>query len=92
MTKYINPYTDFGAAALANLTSQQRAIYEENLIQYWGMKSAIETAVETAIEEREMEIAKKGISKGLDNQTIAELTNLTPQKIDELRKEMKKKQ
>lgn len=35
----------FGIAELARLSPEQRTIYEENLIQYWGMKSAIETAV-----------------------------------------------
>jgi predicted transposase/invertase (TIGR01784 family) len=76
----------FGTAELAGLSAEQRAIYEENLIQYWGMKSALETAVE----EREFEIARKAISKGFDNETIADLTDLTVEQIEQLRKETKK--
>ncbi len=40
----------FNTAELANLSPEQRNIYEENLIHYWGMKSAIDTAVEEAVE------------------------------------------
>jgi len=76
----------FGTAELASLSIEQRAIYEENLIQYWGMKSALETAVE----EREIEIAIKAIRKGLDNEFISELTGLTVEQIEGLRNETKK--
>ncbi|WP_154657094.1 hypothetical protein [Hugenholtzia roseola] len=60
------------------------------MIQYWGMKSAIETAVETAVEEREIEIAKNGILKGYGNKTISDLTGLTVEQIEKLRAELKK--
>jgi len=94
MARYINPYTDFGfkklfgeeGSELAGLSAEQRAIYEENLIQYWGMKSAIETAVE----EREIEIAKNLIALNLDNATISKGTGLTTEQIEQLRKETKK--
>jgi len=68
------------------LSAEQRAIYEENLIQYWGMKSALETAVE----ERKIEIAQTAIRKGLDNEFISELTGLTVEQIEALRNETKK--
>lgn len=77
----------FGTAELANLTTEQRAIYEENLIQYWGMKSALETAVE----EREIEIAKNAVFEGLDNTLISKLTGLTLEQIEKLRAETKNK-
>jgi predicted transposase/invertase (TIGR01784 family) len=76
----------FGTVELAGLTVQQRAIYEENLIQYWGMKSALETAVE----EREIEIAKKLIKRNLTNEEVAEDTGLTVEQIEQLRNETKK--
>ena len=76
----------FGTAELANLSIEQRAIYEENLIQYWGMKSALETAVE----EREIEIAKKLIKRRLTNEEIAEDTGLSIEQIQELRNETRK--
>ncbi|NJO00414.1 MAG: PD-(D/E)XK nuclease family transposase [Bacteroidia bacterium] len=84
----------FGTAELAGLTAEQRAVYEENLIQYWGMKSAIETAVEdaveTAVEENKIDIAKKAILEGFDNSIIARLTGLTVEQIEQLRNETKK--
>ena len=80
----------FDTAELANLSIEQRTLYEENLIQYWGMKSAIDTAVEEAVEEREIEIAKNAISEGLDNKLISKLTNLSFKQIEKLRSEMKK--
>ena len=43
-----------------------------------------------AKDERSVEIAKKGILKNLDNQTISELTDLTFEQIESLRVEMKK--
>ncbi len=76
----------FFTAELAGLSAEQRAIYEENLIQYWGMKSALETAVE----EREIEIAKNFIALNLDNATIAKGTGLTVEQIETLRREIKK--
>jgi predicted transposase/invertase (TIGR01784 family) len=77
----------FGTAELAGLSAEQRAIYEENLIQYWGMKSAVETAVE----EKQIEIAKSLFSTILTNQEIAKHTGLTLEQIEQLRNEMKKK-
>lgn len=76
----------FDAAELAGLSAEQRAIYEENLIQYWGMKSALDTAVE----ERVIEIAKNGIAKGYDNKIISDLTGLTTEQIEKLRADMRK--
>ncbi|WP_211220179.1 Rpn family recombination-promoting nuclease/putative transposase [Hugenholtzia roseola] len=79
----------FGTAELAGLSAEQRAIYEENLIQYWGMKSAIETARETAIEEREIEIAKSLLETRLSNKEISKHTGLTVEQVEALRNEKK---
>jgi predicted transposase/invertase (TIGR01784 family) len=76
----------FGTAELAGLSAEQRAIYEENLIQYWGMKSALETAVE----EKQIEIARKLIKRNLTNEEIAEDTGLTLEQIEQLRNETRK--
>ncbi|TAF67962.1 MAG: transposase, partial [Cytophagales bacterium] len=76
------------------LSSEQRRLYEENLIHYWGMKSAIETAVEeaieTAVEGKQIEIAKSLLQTPLSNEEIAKHTGLTTTQIEKLRKEMKK--
>ena len=76
----------FGTAELAGLTAEQRAIYEENLIQYWGMKSALETAVE----EKQIEIAKIMLADNEPNKKIAKYTGLTVGQIEQLRNETKK--
>lgn len=76
----------FGATELARLNSEQRAIYEENLIQYWGMKSALETAVE----ENKIEIARNAILEGASNMFIAKITGLTIEQVEKLRKEIDK--
>ena len=75
----------FGTAELARLSAEQRAIYEENLIQYWGMKSALETAVE----EREIEIAKNLITLGSDSSFISKATGLTLEQVEKIRLESK---
>jgi len=76
----------FGTAELAGLSADQRDKYEQSLIQYRDLKSALETAVE----EREIEIAKNFIALGLDNDTIAKGTDLTVEQIEQLRKLTKK--
>jgi predicted transposase/invertase (TIGR01784 family) len=75
----------FETSKLSNLSAEQRSIYDENLIQYWGMKSALETA----IEDKTIEIAKNAIRKGLDNAFISELTGLTVEQVQQLRNEKK---
>jgi predicted transposase/invertase (TIGR01784 family) len=77
----------FGTAELARLSAEQRDRYEQSLIQYRDLKSALETAVE----EKQIEIARKAITKGFDNETIADLTDLTVEQIEQLRNETKKK-
>jgi predicted transposase/invertase (TIGR01784 family) len=76
----------FETSKLSNLSPEQRSIYDENLIQYWGMKSALETAVE----EREIEIAKNAILENADNKFIAKITGLTVEEVEKLRAEMNK--
>jgi len=76
----------FGTAELAALTAEQRDRYEQSLIQYRDLKSALETAVE----EYGIEIALKAIKKNFDNETIADLTDLPIEQIEQLRKQIKK--
>jgi predicted transposase/invertase (TIGR01784 family) len=93
----------FDTAALASLTAEQRAVYEENLIQYWGMKSAIETAVEEAVEaaveeavemtrkESKVEIAIAMLNDKEKLEKIAKYTGLTVEQVEELHDNLKKK-
>jgi predicted transposase/invertase (TIGR01784 family) len=76
----------FGAAELAGFTPQQRDNYEQSLIQYRDLKSALETAVE----EREIEIARSLLQTSLSSTEIAKHTNLTIAQIEQLRIEANK--
>ncbi len=76
----------FETSKLSNLSAEQRSIYDENLIQYWGMKSALETAVEDKLVEN----ATNGILKGYDNNIIVDLTGLSIEQIEKLRAELKR--
>lgn len=76
----------FETAALAGLNAEQRDSYEQSLIQYRDLKSAMETAVEEAT----LVIARNGIAEGLDTGLIARLTGLSPQQIEQLRSETRK--
>ncbi|MDX1907755.1 MAG: hypothetical protein SF053_12030 [Bacteroidia bacterium] len=71
----------FQEAGLANLSPEQRDRYEQSLIQYRDLKSALETAVE----EREIEIAKNAITAGLEDRVIAAITGLSLEHIEKLR-------
>jgi predicted transposase/invertase (TIGR01784 family) len=76
----------FGTAELAKFSPEQRDKYEQSLIQYRDLKSALETAVE----EREVEIAKSLLQTSLSNEEIAKHTGLSVEQIQELRNETKK--
>jgi predicted transposase/invertase (TIGR01784 family) len=76
----------FGTAELASFTAQQRDNYEQSLIQYRDLKSALETA----IEENKIEIAKSLLATTLSNEEIAKHTGLTVEQVEQLRKEIKK--
>jgi predicted transposase/invertase (TIGR01784 family) len=76
----------FGTAELASLSAEQRDRYEQSLIQYRDLKSALETAVE----EKQIEIARNLISLGSNNDFIAKATGLTLEQIEQLRNETKK--
>jgi predicted transposase/invertase (TIGR01784 family) len=88
----------FQTAQLANLSPEQRAIYDENLMQYWGFKSAINTAVEEAVgaavgaakEEERVEIAKKLILADSSDEFIKQITGLPLEQIAQLRTELGK--
>ncbi|MEM9984120.1 MAG: Rpn family recombination-promoting nuclease/putative transposase [Bacteroidota bacterium] len=78
----------FNKAELANMTPQQRDSYTVSLLNYIEFKSTVETAVETAIEETKMEIVKNMIRAGYDDQTIGQLTNVSKEEIQRIRKRM----
>jgi predicted transposase/invertase (TIGR01784 family) len=76
----------FGTAELASLSAEQRDRYEQSLIQYRDLKSALETAVE----EKQIEIARNMLNDNEPIEKVAKYTGLTVEQIAELRNETKK--
>ncbi len=82
----------FKVAEIAALNKEQHEAYEKSLLQYWDIKSAVDTAFddgknEGKIEgktEREEEIVKEMISEGFDLETISRLTKLSIDKIKKI--------
>ncbi len=54
----------FTIAEIANMNPEQRTVYDESLIRYWDMKSAVETAYETGFNEGETKGLAEGEAKG----------------------------
>ncbi len=75
----------FETAELVALSADQRDQYEQSLIQYKDLKSALETVVE----EREIEIAESLLQTSLTDGEIAKHTGLAVEQIEELRKRRK---
>ena len=78
----------FEIAELAGLSAEQRDKYEQSLIQYRDLR----TALETAVEENKIEIAKNLIALNLDNTIISKGTGLTEEQVEQLRRGMSKKE
>jgi predicted transposase/invertase (TIGR01784 family) len=76
----------FGTAELARLSAEQRDRYEQSLIQYRDLKSALETAVE----EKQIEIARNMLNDNEPIEKVAKYTGLTVEQIEQLRNETKK--
>ena len=53
-----------------------------------GIKQGIEQGIKQGEKKKSIEIAKKGILKGLDNETIMDLTELSIEEIELIRKEL----
>ena len=53
-----------------------------------GIQKGIEQGIKQGEKKKSIEIAKKGILKGLDNETIMDLTELSIEEIELIRKEM----
>jgi hypothetical protein len=58
---------------------------------YLDFTASLETSFREGATEKQIEIAKNMIKKGFDNDTVAELTGLTPTQIDRLRTEKLKR-
>ena len=68
-----------------------KSLYDPE-VEKQGIQKGIEQGIKQGIKQGEkkksIEIAKKGILKGLDNETIMDLTELSIEEIELIRKEM----
>jgi len=86
----------FETAKIANLSREQYTAYEENLLDYWGVKAAVDTAREEGRDEGRDEGREEGREEGLiiaaknmkaegtDNRMIAKVTGLSLEEIERL--------
>jgi predicted transposase/invertase (TIGR01784 family) len=74
----------FETAEIARFTPDQIRSYEDSLKYYRDLKNSLDTAKQEAREERDMEIAKKALGKGLSIEDIMDLTGLSREQIQRL--------
>jgi len=80
----------FHTAELANLNHEQYTAYEQNLLDYWGVRASIVTALEEGLtkgrEEGEkkarLETARTMLADGLPKETILKYTGLSLEEIN----------
>ena len=77
-------------------TPQELREYEASKIAYRDIKNSVDTAkregiaegMEKGMEKKSLEIAKKMLTKGMDEATVMEITGLSAQMIQQLQAEM----
>ena len=78
----------FHIAELANLSWEQCTVYEQNLLDYWSMNAAVETAKEVGrtegAQQKALEIARALKRNGLPLAQIVVATGLPMDAIDRL--------
>ena len=67
---------------------RERALHEKANLINTGIRQGIKQGIKQGEKKKSIEIAKKGILKGLDNETIMDLTELSIEEIELIRKEM----
>ena len=80
-------------AEIAKFTPQEQREYEASKMAYRDIKNSIDTAkregkeeglaegMEKGMNQKRLEIAKKMLAKGMDENTIMEITGLTQEQI-----------
>jgi len=76
----------FELAEIASYTDQEYGAYEESLKTYRDMKNCIDTAKSEGREEKAINVAEKLIKKGMTNEEIMDVSGLSIEKIEEIRK------
>ncbi len=75
----------FETAEIAKFTPDQIRSYEDSLKYYRDLKNSLDTAKQEAREERDLEIAKRALKKGLSIHDIMDLTGLKREQIEKLK-------
>ena len=86
----------FEEAEIAKFTPQELREYEASKIAYRDIKNSADTAkregiaegMEKGMEKKSHEIAKKMLTKGMDEATVMEITGLSAELIQQLKAEM----
>ena len=86
----------FEEAEIAKFTPQELREYEASKIAYRDLKNSVDTAkregiaegMEKGMEKKSHEIAKKMLTKGMDEATVMEITGLSAELIQQLKAEM----
>lgn len=90
----------FNLAEIASYSKEERVAYQESLKYKRDLKNSLDTYKEEGreegrkegrvigIQEKTIQVAKKAIKKGLDNAMIQELTDLSIEEIEKIRREM----
>ena len=86
----------FEEAEIAKFTPQELREYEASKIAYRDIKNSVDTAkregiaegMEKGMEKKSHEIAKKMLTKGMDEATVMEITGLSAELILQLKAEM----
>ena len=86
----------FEEAEIAKFTPQELREYEASKIAYRDIKNSVDTAkregiaegMEKGMEKKSHEIAKKMLTKGMDEATVMEITGLAAELIQKLKAEM----
>ena len=82
----------FEEAEIAKFTPQELREYEASKIAYRDIKNSVDTAkregIAEGMEKKSHEIAKKMLTKGMDEATVMEITGLPAELIQQLKAEM----
>ena len=90
----------FEEAEIAKFTPQEMREYETSKMAYRDIKNSVDTAkreglaegieigMEKGMNQRSLEIAKKMLTKGMDEASVMDMTGLTAEEIKLLKAEM----
>ncbi|ACU03107.1 PD-(D/E)XK nuclease family transposase [Pedobacter heparinus] len=76
----------FALAKYANLTKEERDMYNTSLKQKWDSKNVLDYAVEEAKHKKVIEVATALLAKNIDLNIISEATGLSQEEIQALQK------